>query len=175
MSYLRHKGRWESRKSEFDDGLTPCAAADEGQRGPVERAWLVVCERRESGEEKYYLINHPADASLWTLVRAIKARWSSEHAHQQMNEDLGLDYLEGRSRRGLHQRSLKAMIVLALLQHLRFRQSRANRAPRKAAKFSGSPAPTLPAVRCALLGTSSPPLHLAARSAVRSCSLLRLE
>jgi hypothetical protein len=56
-----------------------------------------VGERRESGEQKYYLSNLPADAHLKTLASAIKARWICEQAHQQLKEELGLDHFEGRS------------------------------------------------------------------------------
>ena len=62
---------------------------------PGDEAWLVG-ERRHTDERKYYLTNHPADASLKNLASAIKARWSCEQAHQQLKEELGLDHFEGR-------------------------------------------------------------------------------
>lgn len=51
------------------------------QHLPGQAAWL-VCEVRSSGERKYYFTNHPADTPRRTLVRAIKARWACEQAHQ---------------------------------------------------------------------------------------------
>lgn len=63
---------------------------------PEETAWLVG-EWRSPGERKYYLFNLPAGASLLTLAAAVKARWVCEQAYQQMNEELGLDPLEGRT------------------------------------------------------------------------------
>jgi SRSO17 transposase len=85
---------------------------------PGEAAWL-VCERRASGERKYYLANHPAHTSQRTLVRAIKQRWICEQMHQQMKEELGLDHFEGRSWRGLHHHALMCMLAFAFLQRLR--------------------------------------------------------
>lgn len=85
---------------------------------PGEEAWL-VCERRESGERKYYLTNHPPGTWLRTLARLIKARWSCEQAHQQMKRELGLDHFEGRNWRGLHHHALMSMLAFAFLQHLR--------------------------------------------------------
>jgi hypothetical protein len=38
-----------------------------------------------------------AKTDLRTLAATIKARWICEQAHQQLNEELGLDHFEGRS------------------------------------------------------------------------------
>ncbi len=98
-----------------------------------EEAWL-LCEWRSTGERKYYLTNHPANTSRVELLRAIKARWSCEQAHQQMKEELGLDHFEGRSWLGLHHHALLTMIAFAFLQHRRLEAVReaARRATRKA-------------------------------------------
>lgn len=95
------------------------------RHGPGEEAWL-VCERRTGNVRKYYLTNHPADASLRDLAAAIKARWSCEQAHQQLKEELGLDHFEGRSWLGLAHHTLLAMIAFAFLQHLRVRENKAS-------------------------------------------------
>lgn len=89
-----------------------------GQHLPGEAVWL-VCELRYSGERKYYFTNHPATASRMTLVRAIKARWACEQAHQQLKDELGLDHFEGRSWLGLHHHALLTMMAFAYLQHHR--------------------------------------------------------
>jgi SRSO17 transposase len=83
-----------------------------------EEVWLVG-ERRSTGEQKYYLSNLPADATLKMLATAIKARWICEQAHQQLKEELGLDHFEGRSWTGLHRHCLMAMIAFAFLQSRR--------------------------------------------------------
>ena len=88
------------------------------QHLPGEEAWL-VCERRLSGERKYYLANHAEDVALESLAAPLKARWVCEQAHQQMTEELGLDHFEGRSWLGLHHHVLMTMIAFAFLQHLR--------------------------------------------------------
>ena len=90
----------------------------DAQHLPGEEAWL-VCERRSSGERKYYLTNHAEDVSMESLAAAIKARWVCEQAHQQMKEELGLDHFEGRSWLGLHHHVLMTMLAFAFLQHLR--------------------------------------------------------
>ncbi len=116
------------------------------QHLPGEVAWL-VCERRATGEQKYYLTNHPASTSLRQLARAIKARWVCEQAHQPLNDELGLDHFEGRSWLGLHHHALLTMIALAFLQHLRLGGKRRRARPRP----GPPPAPSLPAVRRRLL------------------------
>src|SRR5215218_7929536 len=88
------------------------------QHLPGEEAWLVG-EHRATGEPKYYLTNHPADAPLEVLAALIKARWICEQMHQQLKEELGLDHFEGRSWRGLHHHALLCQLAMAFLQHLR--------------------------------------------------------
>jgi SRSO17 transposase len=90
----------------------------DAQHLPGEEAWL-VCERRASGECKYYLTNHAEDVSLESLAALIKARWVCEQAHQQMKGELGLGHFEGRSWLGLHHHVLMTMMAFAFLQHLR--------------------------------------------------------
>jgi SRSO17 transposase len=94
------------------------------RRLPGEPAWLLG-EERAGGERHYYLTNHPAATPLRTLVRAVKARWSCEQAHQQLKEELGLDHFEGRTWPGLHHHALLTLISFAFLQHLRLREVRA--------------------------------------------------
>ena len=88
------------------------------QHLPGEEAWLVG-EHRATGERKYYLTNHPADAPLEVLAALIKARWICEQMHQQLKEELWLDHFEGRSWRGLHHHVLLCQLAFAFLQHLR--------------------------------------------------------
>ncbi len=113
---------------------------------PGEAAWL-ACERRTSGERKYYLANHPAETTLEALAAAIRARWVCEQAHQQLKDELGLDHFEGRGRLGLHHHALLTLIALGFLQHLRLRQLgeksrvRRSRAAARAVPAAGAAAP----------------------------------
>lgn len=88
------------------------------QHLPGEAAWL-VCEKRTSGEVRYYLANHGPRTRLRTLVRLIRARWSCEQAHEQLKNELGLDHFEGRRWTGLHRHALLSMVAFCFLQHLR--------------------------------------------------------
>jgi SRSO17 transposase len=83
----------------------------------------LVGEVRASGEHKYYFTNHPADTSVMMLIRAIKARWVCEQAHQQLKEELGLDHYEGRSWPRLHHHALLTLIAFAYLQYRRLRHA----------------------------------------------------
>jgi SRSO17 transposase len=87
---------------------------------PGDEVWIVG-ERRSTGEQKYYVSNLPADATLKTLAAAIKARWICEQAHQQLKEELGLDHFEGRSWTGLHRHALMTMVAYAFLQSRRLK------------------------------------------------------
>jgi hypothetical protein len=99
---------------------------------PGDEVWLVG-ERRSTGEQKYYVSNLPADATIKTLAATIKARWVCEQAHQQLKEELGLDHFEGRSWTGLHRHALMTMIASAFLQ------SRCFKAAGRKKRISGPP------------------------------------
>ena len=88
-----------------------------------DEAWLIG-EYRTSGEKRYYLANLPADMDLRSLAATIKARWICEQAHQQLQEQLGLDHFEGRFWLGLHRHALMTMIAYAFLQHRRLTKVR---------------------------------------------------
>jgi len=92
--------------------------ASHGQHLPGQPAWL-VCEARSSGERKYYFTNHLPNTPRRTLIRAIKARWACEQAHQQLKDELGLDHYEGRSWLGLHHHALLTIMAFTYLQHRR--------------------------------------------------------
>jgi SRSO17 transposase len=87
---------------------------------PGDEVWIVG-ERRSTGEQKCYVSNLPADASLKTLAATIKGKWDCEQAHQQLKEELGLDHFEGRSWTGLRRHALMTMIAYAFLQSRRLR------------------------------------------------------
>ena len=114
-------------------------ATARGQHLPGEAVWL-VCELRTMGERKYYFTNHPASATRLTLVRAIKARWACEQAHQQLKDELGLDHFEGRSWLGLHHHALLSLMAFAWLQHHRLLQAAQAGEKTKACSTRATPA-----------------------------------
>lgn len=114
----------EGHKHRMLDSRSQCMPGDE--------VWLVG-ERRSTGEQKYYVSNLPADATLKMLAIAIKARWICEQAHQQLKEELGLDHFEGRSWIGLHRHALMTMIAYAFLQSRRLKAAGRKKKSRGAA------------------------------------------
>jgi len=114
----------EGHKHRMLDNRMQCMPGDE--------VWLVG-ERRSTGEQKYYVSNLPADATLKMLAAAIKARWICEQAHQQLKEELGLDHFEGRSWTGLHRHALMTMIAYAFLQSRRLKAAGRKKKSRGAA------------------------------------------
>jgi SRSO17 transposase len=118
------KGRltclFAARRVRIADGHKHRMRDNRMQCMPGDEVWLVG-ERRSTGEQKYYVSNLPADASLKTLAATIKARWVCEQAHQQLKEELGLDHFEGRSWTGLHRHALMTMIAYAFLQSRRLK------------------------------------------------------
>ncbi len=111
--------QFAARRVRVADGHRHRMSDGRVQAMPGEQEVWLVGERRTTGEQKYYLSNLPADATLKKLATAIKARWICEQAHQQLKEELGLDHFEGRSWTGLHRHCLMAMIAFAFLQSRR--------------------------------------------------------
>ena len=120
---------------------------------PGEEAWLVG-EWRSSGERKYYLSNLPPRTSLRGLVRAMKARWVCEQAHQQLKVELGLGRFEGRSWTGLHRHALMSLIAFCFLQHL-WLKARGKSEAEAEPSPGPPPRPTLPTIRRRLLASFS--------------------
>ncbi len=120
------KGRltclFAARRVRLADGHRHRMSDSRVQAMPGEEVWLVG-ERRSTGEQKYYVSNLPADATLKMLATAIKARWVCEQAHQQLKEELGLDHFEGRSWTGLHRHALMTMMAFAFLQSCRLKKA----------------------------------------------------
>jgi SRSO17 transposase len=114
----------DGHKHRMRDNRVQCMPGDE--------VWLVG-ERRSTGEQKYYVSNLPADATIKMLIAAIKARWVCEQAHQQLKEELGLDHFEGRSWTGLHRHALMTMIAYAFLQSRRLKAARRKKKSRRTA------------------------------------------
>jgi FOG: Transposase len=87
---------------------------------PGDEVWLVG-ERRSTGEQKYYVSNLPADATIKTLAATIKARWSVSRRISSSRRSLASTTFEGRSWTGLHRHALMTMIAYAFLQSRRLK------------------------------------------------------
>jgi len=124
--------RFAARRVRVADGHKHRMLDNRMQCMPGDEVWLVG-ERRSTGEQKYYVSNLPADATIRMLAAAIKARWICEQAHQQLKEELGLDHFEGRSWTGLHRHALMAMIAYAFLQSRRLKAAGRKKKSRRTA------------------------------------------
>ena len=116
------RAHFAAARVKIGDGAT----LNNGWKVPTETVWLVG-ERRATGEERFYLTNLPASATLPELAAAIKARWSCEQVHQQLKEELGLDHFEGRSWTGLQHHAVLTMIAFTFLQYYRLTHQRRSR------------------------------------------------
>jgi SRSO17 transposase len=58
--------------------------------------WLVWASNDETGEEKFFLSNAPADTPVGTLVRVAFRRWNIEHTFRVGKSELGFAHFEGR-------------------------------------------------------------------------------
>ena len=102
-------------------------------------------EHRSTDEREFYLSNLAANAPSRKLDGASKARWICEQAHQQLREELELNYFESRSRQGLRRHTLMTMIAFTFLQARRLKAAGRKKEP------GPPPQPSLPAVRQAIL------------------------
>jgi len=85
------KGRltclFAARRVRIADGHKHRMLDDRMQCMPGDEVWLVG-ECRSTGEQKYYVSNLPAGASLKMLAATIKARWVCEQAHHSSRRSL---------------------------------------------------------------------------------------
>ena len=96
--------------------------------------WL-LCERSGiNNEQKYYLLNLDATASLRELVTLVRSRWPIEQPYRELKDELGLDHFEGRSYRGWGHHTVLTTVAFTFLQLERMRSD-------------DTPRPTLPTVR----------------------------
>jgi SRSO17 transposase len=149
------KGRLSAHFAAVQVRIADGELVSHGQHLPGQAAWL-VCEARPSGERKYHFTNYPTETPRRTLVRAIKARWACEQAHQQLKDELGLDHYEGRSWLGLHHHALLTMMAFTYMQHRRL-ASGSQAGKKTAANTPGlPPQPSLPAIRRAMIDALHP-------------------
>jgi SRSO17 transposase len=59
--------------------------------------WLIWASNDETGEEKFFLSNAAAAASVETLVRVAFRRWQVEHSFRVAKSELGFTHFEGRN------------------------------------------------------------------------------
>jgi SRSO17 transposase len=77
--------------------------------------WLLWVRNVSTGEEKYFLSNAPADATLRTLVRVAFCRWNVEHAFRVGKSELGFTHYEGRSYTGLMRHQTLCLLMLTFV------------------------------------------------------------
>ena len=59
--------------------------------------WLMWASNDETGEEKFFIANAPADANVELLVRVAFTRWNVEHGLRLAKSELGFTHFEGRN------------------------------------------------------------------------------
>jgi Transposase DDE domain len=69
----------------------------------------------ETGEEKFFLSNAPADASVEVLVRVAFRRWNVEHCFRTVKSELGFTHFEGRHYVALMRHMTLCLITLGFV------------------------------------------------------------
>ncbi len=69
--------------------------ASSGSEPQAEACWLIWVVNEQTGEEKYFVSNAPADASVELLIRVGFRRWNVEHAIRLGKQEIGLKHFEG--------------------------------------------------------------------------------
>jgi SRSO17 transposase len=70
--------------------------ASAGSSPVAQACWLIWAVNEQTGEEKYFVSNAAADASVALLVRVGFGRWHVEHAIRLGKQEIGLKHFEGR-------------------------------------------------------------------------------
>jgi SRSO17 transposase len=77
--------------------------------------WLIWARNQETGEEKYFLSNAPADVKLATLVRVAFRRWNVEHTFRVGKSELGFTHYEGRSYTALMRHQTLCLLMMSFV------------------------------------------------------------
>jgi SRSO17 transposase len=77
--------------------------------------WLIWASNDETGEEKFFLSNAPADASVEVLVRVAFRRWNVEHCFRTVKSELGFTHFEGRHYVALMRHMTLCLITLGFV------------------------------------------------------------
>jgi SRSO17 transposase len=67
------------------------------QKPSAHSYWLIWARNERTGEEKYFVSNAPADATLLDLLRVAFSRWNVEHELRVSKTELGFRHFEGRN------------------------------------------------------------------------------
>jgi SRSO17 transposase len=95
--------------------VVPAYADDTIPLSERERLWLVVEERKEPEQFKYYLCTLPESTPKQHLVRLLKERYRTEQVYRELKKDLGFDHFEGRRFPGWHHHVSVALCCYAFL------------------------------------------------------------
>jgi SRSO17 transposase len=77
--------------------------------------WLIWASNDETGEEKFFLSNAPADASVEVLVRVAFRRWNVEHCFRTVKGELGFTHFEGQRYVALMRHMTLCLITLGFV------------------------------------------------------------
>jgi SRSO17 transposase len=77
--------------------------------------WLIWARNPVTGEQKFFLSNAPANASLKTLLRVAFCRWNVEHTFRVAKSELGFTHYEGRNYIGLMRHQILCLLMLTFV------------------------------------------------------------
>src|SRR3954454_19932642 len=127
--------------SRFAGVWVPADHRDDERAALRPEEWLLIeCPNSEAEPTKYWLSTLPADTPLPDLVAAAKGRWRIERDYQELKQEIGLNYYEGRGWRGFHHHATLCIAAYGFLIAERCRFPPRQRLDRR----QGLP-PTLPA------------------------------
>jgi SRSO17 transposase len=81
----------------------------------VRTYWLIWARNVATGEEKYFLSNAPAPASVERLVRVGLRRWNVEHGIRVAKGELGFTHYEGRNYTALMRHQTLCLLMLTFV------------------------------------------------------------
>ena len=77
--------------------------------------WLIWARNVRTGEEKYFVSNAPARASLGRLLRVAFCRWNVEHEIRLSKSEIGFRHYEGRNYVGLMRHLTLCLMTLTFV------------------------------------------------------------
>jgi SRSO17 transposase len=77
--------------------------------------WLIWLVNEQTGEEKYFVSNAAAEASVEQLIRVAFRRWNVEHAIRLAKQEIGLKHFEGQNYTALMRHLILCLLMMGFV------------------------------------------------------------
>jgi SRSO17 transposase len=89
--------------------------ASRGSEPRPQACWLIHLVNEQTGEEKYFVSNAPAEADVELVIRVGFRRWTVEHAIRLGKQEIGLKHFEGQDYTALMRHLTLCLVMMGFV------------------------------------------------------------